>query len=422
MIEKKKINWLSLFVICIGLTGVYGIPYLTRGFYDVFKDAMNLSHTQIGMLMSVFGTLNIFAYLVGGWMADFFSAKKMMIIGCLGNSVLGLTILLFPTYGVLLVVFALFAFTANVAFFPAMIKAIRTLGDSSDQGKLFGFKETFYGLFGVIVGLLVIVLGNLSGGDDYTKYKLLLVFYSVMTLIPGILLMFVYKDVETEKSEKKPNSKVMILTALKMKRTWLVAISILTCYTVYAGLTYTSPYLTDVLGMSNDMSSVLGIVRQYLASMFMCAIFGIIADRVGSSVKICNYTFIGFLVLGILLLIIPAKASMLIPLFSVIILLTIIGCGVRGIYYAQIDEAKFPLEITGTALGIISFIAFFPDVFYYSVMGNIIDNAIASGNPAAGYKVVFLVSVIITVVGIVAGFFLYKSIKNDDAKKLAENK
>ncbi len=203
MTKKTPNKWIVLAVICIGLTGVYGIPYLTRGFYDVFRDAMQLTHEQIGMLMSVFGIINIFAYLIGGWMVDRFSTKKMMIVGCLGNSVLGLAILLFPTYSVLLIVFALFAFTANVAFFPAMIKAIRQLGDSSEQGRLFGYKEGFYGVFGALVGVLVILIGNLSGGDEYTKYRLLLIFYSVMTLIPGVLLIFMYKDVKVEATQKK---------------------------------------------------------------------------------------------------------------------------------------------------------------------------------------------------------------------------
>ncbi len=200
-----------------------------------------------------------------------------------------------------------------------------------------------------------------------------------------------------------------------MKKTWLVAISILTCYVVYAGLTYTSPYLTDIFNVSNDLSSALGIVRQYFASIIMCVLFGIVADKVGSSVKIVNITFYGFLALGALLFIIPAQASLFVPVFIVIILLTTIACGVRGIYYALIDEANFPMEQTGTALGIISFVAFLPDAFYYSVMGSIIDNATAAGDPASGYRTVFIISVAITVIGIVAGTMLYRSIQKDKA-------
>lgn len=413
--NSKYTRWIILIFICIGVTGVFGVPYLTRGFYDVFQDALKLSHEQIGLLMSIFGTLSMFTYIIGGWVLDRCSTKKMLIIGSLGNTLLGVLILIYPSFITLAMAYAGYAITSNLAFFPAMIKAIRGLGDSSEQGKLFGFKEAFYGLFGAIIGFIVVIIGS-KVGDNYTQYRYLVILYSAITLIPGIGLIFLYKD-----PEKIHEEDVQVSTkgfdgfkqVIKMKYTWLVAISIFTCYFVYSGLAYTSPYLVDVYGVSNNVSSLLGIFRQYFAAIIMAFLFGYIADKVGSSVKIVNYSFFAFLILSIVIVLIPADKSMFIPALIIILILTVFACGVRGIYYAEIDEARFPMELTGTATGIISFIAFLPDAFYFSVMGTIIDKATASGNVARGYHTVFLISAIVSVIGIICGILLYKSIQKE---------
>lgn len=416
--NTKSNRWIILILICIGLTGVFGVPYLTRGFYNVFQDAMGLSHVQIGFLMSIYGTLSMVTYVIGGWVVDRTSTKKMLILGCVGNAVLGAVVLMYPSFIVLAFSYGAYAITSNLAFFPAMIKAIRGLGDSSEQGKMFGFKEAFYGLFGIIIGFIVIAIGS-GNANDYTQYRYLVILYSAMTLIPAVGLSFMYKDSdENSKHVEKINTNGIdgFKKILKMKHTWLVAISIFTCYFVYSGLAYTSPYMVDVYGTSNEFSSLLGIFRQYFASIVMCFIFGFIADKLESSIKVVNYSFYVFLILLISLIIIPADKSMMIPAMVMILLLTMFACGVRGVYYAEIDEAGFPMELTGTVTGIISFIAFTPDAFYYSLMGSIIDNSIAKGNVASGYHTVFIISIVVTVVGIICGRILYKSIKKDKEK------
>jgi hypothetical protein len=58
-------------------------------------------------------------------------------------------------------------------------------------------------------------------------------------------------------------------------------------------------------------------------------------------------------------------ANLFISLFAVFAL--------RGIYFALLGETHTPRHITGTAVGMISFIGFTPDIFFGPVSGRILD-------------------------------------------------
>ena len=105
----------------------------------------------------------------------------------------------------------------------------------------------------------------------------------------------------------------------------------------------------------------------------------------------------------------PQGAAFVGLAIALMIIITILACGVRGVYYAQVSEAGFPLKHTGTVLGIIAILAFTPDAFYFTAMGRMLDKYVAAGNPAGGYHIIFIVSGIAAIVGIVAGGILYKS-------------
>ena len=48
--------------------------------------------------------------------------------------------------------------------------------------------------------------------------------------------------------------------------------------------------------------------------------------------------------------------------------------GLRGLYFAVFEEAKVPITMTGTAVGIVSVVGYTPDIFVAFVAGLFIDN------------------------------------------------
>lgn len=406
---NKNNRWLFLAILCFGMTGLFGVPYLTRGFYNVFQDAMGITNAQIGILMSTFGLVNLVTYFIGGWLADKISMKKLLVFSYIASGILGIIMLYSTSFTSLILIYAGFSVSTGLTFFPAMLKFVRSLGDDSEQGLLYGLKEAGYAAVGVIVGFVVVRI-RVNSGSDMVTFQWLVMLYSGLSISAGLLLQFLMKDEKPVSSAKsEPVDIKLIAKIAKMKEVWLITISIFCCYLVYSSLTYSSPYLVDVYGISNSTASTLGIIRQYVASAFVCLLYGIVADKIGSSVKMVNFTFIGLAITCVAFAMVPQGAAFVGLAIGLMVAITILACGVRGVYYAQVSEAGFPLEYTGTVMGIIAILAFTPDAFYFTVMGRLLDKHIAAGTAVTGYHTIFMISAVAAVVGIVAGSVLYKS-------------
>jgi sugar phosphate permease len=128
---------------------------------------------------------------------------------------------------------------------------------------------------------------------------------------------------------------------------------------------------------------------------------GVIADKLMSN-KAIPILFILLIAGSSLLLINPSLVPL--GLTFVFIALTASGIyGIRAIYFALIKESKIPLFATGSAVGIISFLGYTPDVFMSPIIGFLIDN-----NPGfQGYNYVFLLLTGLSFVGLSAAAMLY---------------
>ena len=88
----------------------------------------------------------------------------------------------------------------------------------------------------------------------------------------------------------------------------------------------------------------------------------------------------------------------------------LIGCEIyalRGIYYALLEEANIPLALTGSVTGLISLIAYSPDVFIPVLAGRLLDTYAADG---AGYRYFFLILGLFSVLGMVLTVVFRKTI------------
>ena len=157
MSEKKKIDWkkyLIIFIIASGTTVMYNLPYLKSTFYDPMREALGLSHQELGNLISMYGILATILYFPSGFLADKFSAKKLLSFSLIASGVLGFYFATFPSYGALLFIFAAWGVTTIFTFWAASVKVVRMLGDKDEQGKLFGFNEGLSGIAGIVVSLM----------------------------------------------------------------------------------------------------------------------------------------------------------------------------------------------------------------------------------------------------------------------------
>lgn len=80
-------------------------------------------------------------------------------------------------------------------------------------------------------------------------------------------------------------------------------------------------------------------------------------------------------------------------------------------------QSNVPVSLVGTAIGVISVIGFFPDVYMNALVGTLMD----AYPGVTGYKYTFFVMLAFSIVGLIASFVLVRMIKKQKAVNTAED-
>ena len=132
-------KWFTFVVLVIGGGTVFKLSSLKDAFYVPMQEFMGLTHTQIGAALSVYGLVQTIGNFASIYLADRFS-KRIMISGSLvGIGLIGVYISTFPPYYGILLAWGLLSVFGEVLYWPVLLKAVRLLGDETEQGRLFGF-------------------------------------------------------------------------------------------------------------------------------------------------------------------------------------------------------------------------------------------------------------------------------------------
>ena len=133
-------------VLCLSGGAIYNLPYVFEFLYIPMQQAMDLSKTQMGALMGVFGAASIVTYFPGGWLADRISPRKLITFAMITTGSGGFYFATFPSYESLLALHLFWGVTISLVFWSAMIKGTRGWASSSDQGRAFGILDAGRGI------------------------------------------------------------------------------------------------------------------------------------------------------------------------------------------------------------------------------------------------------------------------------------
>lgn len=373
-LTKGKRNLLvTLLSFMVGM--IYFIPFIRITFYDQTISALSLNNSQLGFLASVYGTLAIFCYIIGGFLAQKFSPKILIAVSLAGTGAATLWQAAFPSYTSLIIIFALYAVFTTATLWSPYIAMMRSFGSDAEQGRLFGISESLRSLVSAAVGFLFIWIFSLFS-NEIGGYRMILIISAVIYFIFAVLaLIFFPSAVQGEKKEAA--KKGSITAALKLPGVWLVGLFIFFCYALNCGgAYYFGTYTTQVLNTSAAVSSGLQILRTYILAIGLGVVGGVVADRFKyrSRFLIC---VLAAAVVGSAVM--PFLSGFLWVAITVSLIISGINFMIKSIYYSIMDEAVIPRELTPAASGIIAFIAYIPDAFISSLVGGWLDKDIISG-------------------------------------------
>lgn len=392
-------RWLIMTCLCLSGGIIFFLPHLREVYYIPLRMALNLSNTQLGVLMSVFGTTSMISYLPGGWLADRFSPRKLLTISLLSTGITGLYYATFPSYKICIVLHAFWGVTCVLTFWAALIKATRNWAPSTEQGRAFGILESGRGITEVLSSTaLLAIFAKLASGKFALSWVIIL--FSVLNILIGIITWFSLKDSTREDSEiediKEKIGLKEIIKVLKMPVVWLISIVILAAYSAYWGSYYFTPYATDAFKMSVVFGGAIGVGKMWLKPLPALGA-GFLGDKIGPS-KTCALAFMILIISFGVFIFIPTKPSLALILIINTAVAALAIFALRGVYFALLEEGGIPLALTGTATGALSVIGYTPDIFMPMLGGVLLDRYPG----ALGFRYFFAFIAVLSIIGLLS--------------------
>jgi predicted MFS family arabinose efflux permease len=396
-------RWLLITV--LGFSGgiIFLLPFLFEVFYTPLGTALGLNHTELGSLVSIYGFVSMIFYFPGGWLADRVSPRKLITLSLITTGLAGLWFSTFPSYRVSLAIHAFWGVSITLLFWAAMIRLVRSSAPADQQGRAFGTLEfvrgiaeglTYTGLLGVFAWL----------GSTGEALSTVVVQLSWVTIALGVVTWFVIEDMSREEAESSTDHAIGwqdVLSVLRMPVIWLIIIVVMTAYCAYWASFTINPYATDVVLTTAAVAGAISVARMWLKPV-SGFIAGFVADRIG--VAVSTIAMFAMLVVSFLGM---AALSGNLPGFNVMLGFLAVAAiaifGLRGIYFALLEEGNVPLAVTGTAGGVISAVAFTPDVFMPLLSGVLRD----AYPGAEGYRYLFLITAGLSAAGLIASLAIY---------------
>lgn len=404
----KKGSVLSITLLILSGELIYLLPYvLPRIFRPTFLEVFNLNNLQLGSLFSVYGIIALLSYVYGGVISDKFQPKKLMSYSLFFTSFGGLVLASYPSYFVLQILYGYWGFTTVFLFWGAMIKATRVWGGTDNQGQAFGFLDGGRGLVAASMGSLGILIFSVFLTNDIEltslterkeAFRYVILFSSFMIFLTGLWVLF-FMD-SNQKDQKNnvisSNSFSNIKTVLKIQSVWLIMIIIISAYVGYRVTDIYSLYASDVMFFNQIEAANVSSLQLYLRPL-VCILIAMLADK-SSYIYFIIFGFVTMLIGSTIFAFGIVQLNMNFVFYLSLIIVATGTYAIRALYFSIMQEGRIPLLLTGTAVGLISVVAYTPDIFAPPIFGYFLDKYPG----LLGHQYVFTISVLFSILGLLA--------------------
>ncbi len=421
MKNSKIANFLML-VLLTSTTTVSIIVYLPTIYYIPFQNTYGLSNGQMGELISIYGILALIGYFFGGILADRFKPKWLLVVSTISTGLLSMFVGTKPDYSLILLVYGAYGFTTIFMQWAAMLKTFRMMAKDDEQEKVFGAFETIASLFSTAVSSIILFMfaKEMEPGGDFTKVMFA---YGAVSIAIGLAIAIFFNEkkfIVNENATQDASEKLKLKdigTALKLPVTWFCSIMVLGLFIITCATAYIAPYLSEAYMLPIAWSAAVGIAIKSVFRFIGAPLGAGIAKKFGRSTKLLYITTIGAIITSIALIILPHGQTLLLlamVLASGYCLFVNMG---RVCMYLPIGEARVPLHIYGTVVGITSVIGYSADIWMYRMFGYFLDN-----HGVNGYDYIYYIAVGVSIILAVTGFLFDKylnEIEKESKEKVA---
>ena len=417
MSNKSQKTHRLMFMIALIVAGeaVFVLPFqVARFFRPSVLELFDLTNTELGAAQGMYGILAMFSYFLGGPLADRFPARKLMATSLWLTAAGGLYMATLPGYRGAMLLWGFFGVTTIMLFWAALIRATRDWGGSDEQGRAYGLLDGGRGLFAALLASVAIFSFGIFFPDssDTTSIeekrqalRIVIFIYTIATALAGVFVWFVVSDAHagggSEHNQWRPGEENVwkhILHVLRIPAVWLQAIIVMCAYVGYKGFDNYSLYAVQGYGMNEIEAARMVAIAAWMRP-FAAVAAGFLGDRftISRMIMIVFAMLLGSDLFFAINTPVPGTAWVLLGN------MLIAGAAIfslRGLYFALFQEAKVPLAVTGTAVGLVSVVGFTPDIFVAYVAGIMLDRSPG----LAGHQHFFFFMAAFAAIGMIASF------------------
>lgn len=405
MFEFRSVHrYLTLLALVMAGEAIFGLPFhVARYFRPIFVDVFDITQTQLGAMQSLYGIVATASYVLGGGLADKYSSRSLLTGSLVATGLSGFYMMTIPSPPAMFTLFAFWGASTILPFWSALIRATRDWGGDDRQGRAFGLLDGGRGMFAAAMATLAVFMlaqflpaidSDATLGNKTAALRATILLYTLACFASAGL---VWSTLPPGRQTDSQNVAITgyLSAVLRMPVVWLQAGVIVAAYCTFKGVDYYSQYARDIWGWSEVESARLSAYSTWMRPVAAIAA-GLIADRLRPSRTVMASFACTAIASATLTMIIPGGSAAW-TLWTIVLF----GCvgifALRGIYFAMLEESQLPRHLTGTAVGVISFVGYTPEIFM-PILGGIVIDRWDGG--ITGYQVLFGFLVAMSAIGI----------------------
>ena len=415
--SDKGSRYFQLMLLVLAAGAIYPILYLRQVYQTTMLEVFQISHSELGYLYSMLGTIFLLSYLPSGWLADRIAPRFLIFFSLVATGTLGLWYSTAPSLTGLMIIFGCWGLTTGLTFWASVLKRVKMIAHHTEQGRFFGILDGGRGLVEALLATVALALFAFAtetrGESTAEGFRHVVYLYAFTCIAIGCVLVLI-KDpksmADTPPVEKgKFNLLTDLATLVKIPELWLVTAIVFCGYHIFWATYSFSDYLQGS-GLTAVMAGTITTIK-----LWMRPIGGIGGGWLGDKFSNISVLIVALLLASLAivgLIVFPALNSMGL-LIATVIFIGLMTYAIRGLYWAILDSCNIPLRITGLAIGIVSVVGYMPDAFIPLINGYLTEHFPG----ALGYQLYFGYIAAIGLIGTLAAVTLRARINKKSSNK-----
>ena len=354
---------------------IYPLLYLRQNFETSILEAFQITTADLGDYYSMLGIMYMVCYLPSGWLADRFSPRGLVAFSMLLTGGLGLWFATIPDKQMLPYIFAAWGIGAGLTFWASMLKGVKMLAGHDEQGRFFGILDGGRGLVEAVLATVAIAIFAYAiesqGQSNTVALQQVIYMYSFTCIVIGVLAFVCIsaEPAEADSTEVKQNGGNLLRDLkflMSIPELWVVAIIIFCGYQLFWATYSFSAFLQDGYEITAVTAGFITVAKLWMRPIGGIGA-GFLGDRYGKE-NILAMALFGASA-GLVVMIVFPQLNSVYFLLAVVLLIGVLTYAIRGLYWAILDDCDIPLHVTGLAIGVVSLIAYTPDIFLPQING-----------------------------------------------------